>query len=248
MEYDRSAARRAGFFYCAAAVFYIFGMMYVEGRVSVPGDPVGTLRNISGMGLLYKSGLLSTLLGHVCLLFVAEALYSLFSRTDPSWARLLVIFVLVGVSIAFLNRAHQVVVLGLATSAYQGIPDTQRLGLGTLFHDLFLSGERLAGIFWGLWLLPAGILALKSKFAPRALGLILIVASALYLVSFLEYFFMNPVPTSLAAALRVVHLVDTIAKVASELGFIGWLLYAGLRVQPRDPSLGIERGHAGSTT
>jgi len=32
VDYDSKAALRAGLFYLAAAVFYIFGMMYVEGR------------------------------------------------------------------------------------------------------------------------------------------------------------------------------------------------------------------------
>ena len=69
--YDGLAARRAGLFYLAAAFFYIFGMMYVDGRVRVAGDAAATLRNIAELGLLYRFGFMSTLLGHVCLLVVA---------------------------------------------------------------------------------------------------------------------------------------------------------------------------------
>lgn len=229
MKYNVCAARRAGLFYLAAAFFYIFGMMYVEGRVGGDGDAAAMLRRIAESGILYKLGFMSTLLGHVCLLLVATALHELFAPVDAGWARLLVVFVISGVSIAFLNRAHQLVVQRLALSAYSGSSDLQREGLAILFLDLFHDGERLAYLFWGLWLLPAGVLAIKSGFAPKALGAVLIATCAFYLIRFFEYFFLNPAPTALLATLELFHKADTIAKVAAELGFIAWLLVAGFR-------------------
>ena len=227
MSYDLKAARRAGLFYLAAAVFYIFGMLYVEGRVA--GDPGAMLRNIAETGSLYRLGFLSALLGHVCLLFVAAALYELFSPVDAGWARLLVIFVVAGVSIAFLNRAHQLVVQRLAVSAYAGLPGTGAEGLAPIFIDLFKDGEKLACMFWGLWLLPAGVLVIKSGFAPKALGAVLIAACAFYVITFFEYFLLDQPPEALLATLAVAHKADTAAKAAAELGFIAWLLAAGFR-------------------
>jgi hypothetical protein len=225
--YDRLAARRAGLFYLAAAFFYIFGMMYVDGRVRVVGDAAATLRNIAELGPLYRLGFMSTLLGHVCLMAAAAALYELYAPVDAGWARLLVVFVVAGVSISFANRAHQLAVERLALGAYA-------LGAGAgelarVFLDLFDYGEWLAYLFWGLWLFPAGALALKAGFAPKALGVVLIAAGVLYLIRFGEYFFLNPPPAFLAGPLAAVHTADTIAKVAAELGFIGWLLVAGFR-------------------
>jgi hypothetical protein len=229
MDYDVRAARRAGLFYLAAAIFYIFGMMYVEGRVTVAGDTAATLRNIAASDGLYRLGFLSTLLGHVCLLLVAAALYELFSPVDTGWARLIVIFVVAGVSIAFLNRAHQLTVLRLAGDSGAGFPGSGSALLAPLFLDLFMDGEKLAGLFWGLWLLPCGVLAIKSGFAPKALGAVLIAACLLYLFRFFEYFLLDPAPAALLAPLAVIHKIDTLAKVAAELGFIGWLIVAGFR-------------------
>lgn len=227
MSYDYDAARRAGLFYLAAAVFYIFGMMYVEGRVA--GDDATMLRKIAETGGLYRLGFLGALLGHVCLLATAAALYELFYPVDAGWARLLVIFVAAGVSIAFLNRAHQLVVERLAAGAYAGLPEARGEWISPIFIDLYRDGEKLAGMFWGLWLLPAGVLVLKSGFAPRALGFVLIAAFAFYEITFLEYFLLDPPPAALLAPLAVAHKADTAAKVAAELGFIGWLLAAGFR-------------------
>lgn len=227
MRYDYDAARRAGLFYLAAAVFYIFGMMYVEGRVA--GDDATMLRKIAEIEGLYRLGFLGALLGHVCLLAAAAALYELFSPVDAAWARLLIIFVVAGVSVAFLNRAHQLVVERLAVSAYPGLPGTGAEWLAPLFIGLYRDGEKLAGMFWGLWLLPAGVLAFKSGFAPKALGAVLIAAFVFYELTFLEYFLLDPPPAALLAPLAVAHKADTAAKVAAELGFIGWLLAAGFR-------------------
>ncbi len=227
MDYDSKAARRAGLFYLAAAVFYIFGMMYVEGRVA--GDDATMLRKIAETGGLYRLGFLGALLGHVCLLATAAALYELFSPVDAGWARLLVIFVVAGVSIAFLNRAHQLVVERLAAGAYAGLPEAGGEWIAPLFIDLFKDGEKLAGMFWGLWLLPAGVLVLKSGFAPKPLGAVLIAACAFYEITFFEYFLLSPPPAALVVPLAVAHTADTVAKVAAELGFIAWLLAAGFR-------------------
>lgn len=229
--YDGLAARRAGLFYLAAAFFYIFGMMYVDGRVRVAGDAAATLRNIAELGTLYRLGFMSTLLGHVCLLVVAASLYGLYAPVDAGWARLLVVFVVAGVSISFANRAHQLTVERLALGAYALGAGTEELARA--FLDLFNDGDRLSGIFWGLWLLPAGVLALKSGFAPKVLGVVLIAACVLYVATFMEYYLLNPPPAFLAAPLAAVHAADSAAKVAAELGFIGWLLFAGFRRRGR---------------
>ena len=242
MDYDSKAARRAGLFYLAAAVFYIFGMMYVEGRVA--GDDPELLRKIAETGGLYRLGFLSALLGHVCLLATAAALYDLFSPVDAAWARLLVVFVVAGVSVAFLNRAHQLVVERLAVSAYSGLPGTGTEWLAPLFIGLYRDGERLACMFWGLWLLPAGVLAFKSGFAPKALGVVLIAACAFYVLRFFEYFLLDPPPAALLAPLAVAHTADSAAKVAAELGFIGWLLAAGFRRRNAAPAARRESASA----
>lgn len=233
MEPDTRAARRAGLFYLGAAFFYIFGMMYVDGRVAASVDAARTLANIAELGDLYRLGFLSTLMGHVCLLVTAAALYELFSPVDPGWARLLVMFVVVGVSIAFLNRAHQLVLLRIARASALGLPEAGSAVLAPVFLELFRDGEKLAALFWGLWLLPAGVLVIRSGFSPKALGAVLIVACFLYLFRFFEYFLMDPERADPIAPLAVLHTLDTVAKVAAELGFIAWLLVAGFRSLPR---------------
>jgi hypothetical protein len=50
------------------------------------------------------------------------------------------------------------------------------------------GGLLIAQIFFGLWLAPLGYLAYKSGWFPKALGVLLVVGSARYLVDLLAAF------------------------------------------------------------
>jgi hypothetical protein len=57
----------------------------------------------------------------------------------------------------------------------------QRDALAMLFLRLHSHGIRVNGIFWGLWLLPFGLLVYRSRFLPRILGVWLILNCFAYL-------------------------------------------------------------------
>ena len=50
-----------------------------------------------------------------------------------------------------------------------------------LFLNLHSRGFGIAEIFWGLWLLPLGLLAYRSGFLPRILGVLVILNCFTYL-------------------------------------------------------------------
>jgi hypothetical protein len=50
-----------------------------------------------------------------------------------------------------------------------------------LFMTLRGTGFDIAGIFWGLWLLPLGLLVYRSRFLPRVLGVLLMAGAFSYL-------------------------------------------------------------------
>ena len=52
-----------------------------------------------------------------------------------------------------------------------------------LFLNLHHYGDLANEIFWGLWLLPFGLLVYKSRFLPRVLGAWLMIACFGYLAS-----------------------------------------------------------------
>jgi hypothetical protein len=84
----------------------------------------------------------------------------------------MVTLVLLSVPITFINVLSELAALDLI----QGPPflatiDTpQRDALAMLCLDLHGDGVSLANIFWGLWLLPFGMLVIRSRALPRLIG------------------------------------------------------------------------------
>src|SRR6185369_1156245 len=52
--------------------------------------------------------------------------------------------------------------------------------LAQLFLGLHTRGVFALEIFWGLWLLPFGLLVIKSRILPKFLGALLLVAGVCY--------------------------------------------------------------------
>lgn len=223
---NKKIARRAGFWYLLMAIFYSFSMIYVDSAIYVPGDTSATIENILSSEIIVIMGLVCCLAGHVSFLFLANVLYKLFKPVKIELARIMVIFIVAGVSIAFLNRVHQMAgVLLLNSPVYSLAFDTNQLhGLVMLFLDIFKHGEILATVFWGLWLLPLGLLIFKSNFIPKILGMLLIGAGISYIIKFFLFFFIHNYAISVDIGLSVIETV-------AEVSFIFWLLIKGVKNQ-----------------
>jgi hypothetical protein len=86
------------------------------------------------------------------------------------------------VAISFLIVLNSIAALSLARGgAFLSVFDQRQLdALALLFLRLHGQGVVLAQIFWGLWLLPFGLLVIRSGFIPRVLGGWLIVNGLAY--------------------------------------------------------------------
>ena len=186
MRTIKRQARIAGFLYFLVGVTAPIALLYVPGKIIVSGDATATANNIRASESLFRIGIAAELTYLVTIIFVTLALYRLFKGVSQARARELVILgSLISVPIGFLNALNQVAALVVATgpdflSAY----DTPQLdALAYLFLRLHSWGLDLASVFWGLWLFPFGILAVKSGFIPRIFGYLLFVAGFAYLAS-----------------------------------------------------------------
>jgi hypothetical protein len=160
----------------------------------------------------------------VAAIFLAMTLYQLFRDVDRRQARLLVAMLLVQVPMMFvvtaLQMAPRVVLSGAGFwSAFEKAQlDALALGL------LNLRSQAIGGlsIYWGLWLLPLGILTYRSGFLPRLLGVLLIVAACAYVISAV-IFFLFP------AAYGTAFNLGIPLYALGELGIVNWLLIKGAR-------------------
>lgn len=171
------AARIAGLLYLSLVLTGPLSLMYVPDKLIVRGDATATSGNILAHEMLFRSGIVANLVGTVLFICLGIALYRLLSGVNQTQAWLMVSFVLVSSAIAFMNEVNNLAALILFRGDdFLNVLDlTHRNALGMLFIRLHGQGIVIDEIFWGLWLLPFGILVYQSRFLPRILGAWLIV-------------------------------------------------------------------------
>jgi hypothetical protein len=106
----------------------------------------------------------------------------------------------VSIPIALLNVLNEIAALTLIHGAdfLSVFDEPQRDALAMLFLNLHFQGFMVAQVFWGLWLIPFGVLVFKSGFLPRILGVLLIIACFGYLTNSLVAFGVLPVANAVS--------------------------------------------------
>jgi len=213
-------ARMAGFLYIILAPLGMLGMSPFD-----PADAATRANNIMATESLFRLGIVSALLTQIVNIFVVLLLYKLLKPINKDYSALMVIFLLAGVPIAMLNQINQSAALLLVSGAdyLTAFSPDQLQALAPLFLDLQEHGLTIAGLFWGLWLLPMGYLVFKSGYIPKILGILLIIGGFGYLIdSFTFFLFPN--------------FIETI-KLFTDFTWIGelilalWLLIKGVNVE-----------------
>jgi hypothetical protein len=223
------AARIAGAIYLLMCLTAPFSLIYIPGKLIVRGDATATANNILANEALFRVGIVGELLGAVIFILLGVALYRLLSGVNKTWAGLMVALVLVSAAVCFLNVLNNIAALTLFRGGdfLAVFEKPQRDALGYLFIRLHNQGEFMNEIFWGLWLLPFGLLVYRSGFLPRFLGVWLMLACFGWLV------------LSLIALLFPLYS-ETAFKIAqpvlfAELAITLWLLIKGAKV-PTPPN------------
>jgi len=221
----KKIARGAGILYIIMDVPMIFSGMVVDPKIYVPGDAVATASNILASEWLFRLDVVSNLVGPILFLFLVLALYNLFESVDKSQARLMVTLVVVSIPVTLLSTLFQYAPIILLSDAghLSTFNPAQLQTLAMVFFDMYKHGIQIAEIFWGLWLIPLGLLVYKSRFVPKVLGVLLIVGCFGHLLSFLSTFLF---PDYSAILIPISEMV-----MVGELPIFLWLLIKGVKDQ-----------------
>ena len=223
MSVTRDPGRFAGLLYLLGSIPGFFALLYVPSKLMVHGDPAATAHNIAASETLFRLGIFADLAGQTIFIFVALALYHLLKGVNQRLALSMLILLLVSIPIAFLNELNSVAALTLARGAdfLSVFDEPHRIALMRLFLNLRGAGFDVAGIFWGLWLYPLGLLVYRSGFIPRILGILLMVGCFAYLAN---SFTALVLPHYEAAVSRWVSPIQLV-----EMLFMLWLLIMGAK-------------------
>jgi hypothetical protein len=225
MTSTKRAARTAGWLYLLTSIPGFFCLIYIPSHFIVSGDAAATARKIAGSEFIFRLGLVSELASFTGFIFVVWALYRLLAGVDKTQASLMAILMLVSIPVSLVNVLNEIAALILIRGAdfLRVFDQPEREALAMLFLKLHFQGFMVAQVFWGLWLVPFGLLVYKSGFLPRILGVLLIVACFGYLVNSLIEF--NVLP--LNAFFRGVGQLTV-----CELPIILWLAIRGAKDRP----------------
>ena len=138
-------------------------------RCTSPGDAAATAGNLVANAGLVKIGVAADLIQVTVWVFLALTLYVLLRHVSGYAARAMVVLVAIGASLSCLNILFEFQGMRVATdptyTATVGAAGATALAMVML--DLQHYGYAIAGIFFGLWLVPLGYLAFGQACSRR---------------------------------------------------------------------------------
>ena len=219
----KNTARLAGLLYLLLIITGAYCVMYVPSQITGRGDAVTTAKNILSNEFLFRTGIISDLISNTIWVFLVMVLYRLFKQVNERQAKLLVALVIVQIPAVFIMEAFNITSLMIFKGEIlKTFELSQRLDLAMSFLKINDYGTLTLEMFWGLWLIPFGLLVYKSGFIPRILGILLFIAGIAYMIdSFISLLF----PVYHTSVNQPILLFVGIGEISIML----WLLIKGVK-------------------
>jgi hypothetical protein len=185
----RAQARIAGALYLIVIAGGLFAEGVVLGPLTVAGDAAATARAIANNETIWRWGLgvhFIYLGGAALVMYVL--LYRLFRRAQPTFALLALVFAVVSAAVEGAALLQLYVPLAIMENA-RGVA---ALGPGNteaviyLAVRLYEAGFGFALLFFSGFCAATGVIILRSRLAPRPVGVMMVLAGACYLVGALS--------------------------------------------------------------
>jgi glucan phosphoethanolaminetransferase (alkaline phosphatase superfamily) len=216
-------ARTAGILYLIIILASGFAELGVRSRLIVSDDAVATAANILGHASLFRLSLAGEILNDVCDVALALVLYVLLRPVSGPLALLAAFFRLVSAALLCINKLGLfTALLLLEKSAYLEVFDArQRAALAYLAIESHGYGMNIGLVFYAFHYAVLGWLIYISRYLPKFLGILVLIAAACLMTSSFAQF--------LAPDLfdRIFPAIDVPAGLA-DLLLGGWLLVKGV--------------------
>lgn len=211
----KRTARITGLAYLGLAITGFLGFLFIREQLYVPDDAAGTAANLIAHESLARLGILADLGMVLTQAVTAVWFWKLFRPTDPVAAGSLAVFGLVNSVTILVGTMFSATALDVAQRA-----DTASAAQALLLYELNGAAFTLGALFFGLWLMPMGWLAVRSGYMPRPLGWILQAGGVGYVLSLI-------VAVTLPDAAGAVTALVVPATIG-EFWMVGYLLVKGV--------------------
>jgi hypothetical protein len=218
-------ARVAGILYLIIIIFGVFGEAFVRSPVIVPDDVAATAGNIIASTGLFRIGFVADSIMLLCDVALAVLLFVLLKPVSKTVALIAMFFRLTQTAVLAANLLNYYAAalilegMGYASTLEPG----QVHALAYMFLDLHAHGYDLGLILFGVHCALLGYLIFRSHYLPKVLGILMMAASATYLIgSYTRFLFPDYIST-----ISAIYAVAVIAEVSLCL----WLLVKGVNVR-----------------
>ena len=215
-------ARTAGWLYLIVIAAGFFAEFFVREKLIDYGDAAATAHAIMAHGLLFRLGFSADLTTIVCDIPMELMFYVLLRPVAKTLALLVIIFAFLGDAIMAVSELHGFLPLLIlsGTQYLTAFSNNQLQALALLNMNSLTVGLVTSMVFFGFHCFFLGYLIFKSRFLPKVIGILLVIASLCLLINSFGYF--------LAPGLipEFILLPDLIA----ELVLCVWLIAKGVNL------------------
>ncbi|ELR71526.1 hypothetical protein C900_02589 [Fulvivirga imtechensis AK7] len=188
LDSNIKTARLAGILYIILVLVAVYGMGYVPSKIIMRQDAAATAQNMLSHEFLYRTGILCHLISTTLIAIMVLMLYRLFNPVNRHLSRLMVTPVLVQVPIVLIVECFHIAALMILKSEIPSSMDlTQKQEFSYFMLRMHGYGIGASQLFWGLWLLPFGMLVNRSGFIPKFFGILLIINGIGYVAEACAY-------------------------------------------------------------
>ena len=224
-----SVARLAGALYLGTIIFGLLAELGSRGALIVGGDAAATARAILASESLFRAGVAADLAMLACYVGVTTLFLDMFGRVHAGVSRMAAAFSLIGIAVLAADTLLLLTPLRLLTPspylASLGAP--QRDSAALLALKVHGDGYDVSLVFFGIYCLMLGWLAWRSGFLPKAIGALMALAGACYILNS-----MADLTAPAFARMLSPHLMAP--TLIGEAALALWLLVFGAKRSMRD--------------
>jgi|SRR6266550_2444903 len=217
-EHPRLLARMAGALYVIITGCALFAYLYVRNQVIVADNMAQTAANFLAHEQLYRLGFSAAVVVVICNLPMGIILFELLKVVNARLALLALVFIIASATLEAVNLFNYIEPLftfSLPEYAKAFNPEQlQALARGPI--RIFGYAFSVSLTFFGVFCALIGFLIFRSKFFPRILGLLMMVAGVTYWINSFRLFLALPIP--------YIQWVTLVAELSLAL----WLLVVGV--------------------
>jgi hypothetical protein len=183
-------ARIAGVFSLIGIAFGAFDIGHIRGALILAGDPAATANNILAHEALYRAGFTGHIIELLCNAIGEVIYFYLLWRVNLIVAAIALFCGFVGIAVEGLDMLASYLPLKLAAEdgALSAFNAEQQQALSYFAVQLQDSGLLISFVFYGFDELLSGYLMFRSRFLPRAIGVLLSLAGFCYVTNSLLTF------------------------------------------------------------